>query len=55
MPVVRETNSGLRPIKWIQPMIEWYIEMGVNRGPVFQKVMECGPGKINSAFQSSVD
>jgi hypothetical protein len=37
MPVVWETNSGLRPIKWIHRMIEWYIEMGVDRGPVFRK------------------
>jgi hypothetical protein len=37
MPVVRRTNSGLEPTKWIQRMIDWHAETGVDRGPVFRK------------------
>jgi hypothetical protein len=37
MPIVQETNSGLEPTKWMQRMIDWHAETGVDRGPVFRK------------------
>ena len=37
MPVVRVTNLGLEPTKWMQRMFDWYGEMGVTRGPVYRK------------------
>jgi hypothetical protein len=37
MPLVRVTDSGLMPVNWIQRMIDWYAEAGVNRGPVFRQ------------------
>jgi hypothetical protein len=36
MPLVRVTNSGLMPAKWITRMLEWYTEAGITRGPVFR-------------------
>jgi hypothetical protein len=39
MPLIRVTNSGLMPAKWITRMLEWYAEAGVTRGPVFRGKM----------------
>jgi hypothetical protein len=44
MPMVRETNSGLEPKKWMQRIIDWCAETGTNWGPALQK------SKVNSAF-----
>jgi hypothetical protein len=38
MPLVRVTDSGLMPVKWMQRIIDWYAEAGgVHRGPVFRQ------------------
>jgi hypothetical protein len=42
MPIPMKTNSGLRPMRWIDRMVEWYGEEGIESGPVFRdKRGEC--------------
>jgi hypothetical protein len=36
MPVPMATNSGLKPMVWINRMLGWYEEAGVESGPVFR-------------------
>jgi hypothetical protein len=36
MPVPMQTVSGLRPMRWIDPMVEWYGEKGIVSGPVLR-------------------
>jgi hypothetical protein len=36
MPIPVETDSGVKPLVWINRMLEYYDELGVSHGPVFR-------------------
>jgi hypothetical protein len=43
MPVPMETDSGLKPMVWLDRMLGWYEEAGIESGPVFRtRRGECG-------------
>jgi hypothetical protein len=50
MPVVRVTNSGSMPAKWMQRVLDWHGEMGVTRGPVIQNNNGVGARQTQLSF-----
>jgi hypothetical protein len=56
MPFPMKTDSGFEPIIWIERMIDWYREGGIDSGPVFRdKRGECARyGDLDHAFLNEV-
>jgi hypothetical protein len=52
MLVVQEIDSGLKPVLWMQRMIEWYDVRGVDAGPVFRA--RDGKRARQGQFESSI-
>jgi hypothetical protein len=56
MPLPLKTDSGLEPMVWLQRMLDWYREGGIENGPVFRdKHGECGRyGDFEHGFLSQL-